>query len=194
MIRIIITLIAAFMLAYAVTAFALESEPTTTEPISEPIIEQTDKTTQEPEKASDTARNDESDQKIDPNGCEAKGMMWRADNFECIPRTKPAAAQPAPTGDWVARCHAWAAQAGTPLNSAAIKLLERESKCDPTARNPYSSAGGIPQALPWTKMGCELSYSDSAAICQLRWFKSYVDNRYGSYEAALAHSYAHNWY
>lgn len=23
---------------------------------------------------------------VDPNGCEAKGMYWRADNFECIPK------------------------------------------------------------------------------------------------------------
>lgn len=25
--------------------------------------------------------------KVDPNGCEVKGMWWRADNFECIPKT-----------------------------------------------------------------------------------------------------------
>ena len=27
---------------------------------------------------------------VDPNGCEAKGMYWRADNFECIEKPKPA--------------------------------------------------------------------------------------------------------
>jgi hypothetical protein len=29
---------------------------------------------------------------IDPNGCEAKGMWWRADNYECIPKTAPVSA------------------------------------------------------------------------------------------------------
>ena len=28
---------------------------------------------------------------IDPNGCEAKGMYWRADNFECIAKPTPVA-------------------------------------------------------------------------------------------------------
>ena len=97
-----------------------------------------------------------------------------------------------PAGNWVDQCHAWAAQAGVSLNSAAIKLLERESHCNPSARNPRSSAGGIPQALPWTKMGCSLDAA--GAPCQIRWFQSYVVGRYGSFEAALAHSYAHGWY
>ena len=94
--------------------------------------------------------------------------------------------------DWVEQCHVWANQAGITLNSAAIKLLERESHCNPLARNPTSSAGGIPQALPWTKMGCPLS--NEGAPCQLRWFNRYVIDRYGSYESALAHSYAVSWY
>lgn len=40
---------------------------------------------------------------VDPNGCEAKGMWWRADNYECIPKNIPApvqqqvAAQPGPS-------------------------------------------------------------------------------------------------
>ena len=96
------------------------------------------------------------------------------------------------SGNWVAQCHAWAAQAGVSLNNAAIKLLERESHCNPLARNPNSSAGGIPQALPYTKMGCPLSAA--GAPCQIKWFQGYVLSRYGSFDAALAHSYAKNWY
>lgn len=30
--------------------------------------------------------------KVDPNGCEAQGMWWRADNYECIPKPQPVAA------------------------------------------------------------------------------------------------------
>jgi hypothetical protein len=43
----------------------------------------------------------------DPNGCEAKDMWWRADNFECIPKNKPAptsapVAPPTPGANMVA--------------------------------------------------------------------------------------------
>lgn len=112
-----------------------------------------------------------------------------------VPVQAPQAPPVAPTtvsGTWVEKCHAWAAQAGISLDSSAIKLLERESHCNPLARNPGSSAGGIPQALPWTKMGCPLS--EAGAPCQLKWFQSYVLGRYGSYSAALSHSYSVGWY
>lgn len=107
-------------------------------------------------------------------------------------RVTPVRAAVAPSGDWVTNCHTWAAQAGITLNTAAIKLLERESHCNPRAWNASSGAGGIPQALPFSKTGCELS--EAGAPCQLRWFQGYVMARYGSYEAALAHSYSHGWY
>lgn len=97
-----------------------------------------------------------------------------------------------PIGDWVSQCHAWAAQAGISLDASAIKLLERESHCSPTVCNANGVACGIPQALPWTKMGCELSIA--GAPCQLRWFQNYVLGRYGSYANALAHSYNYGWY
>lgn len=107
------------------------------------------------------------------------------------PKTAPVASTSV-SGTWVEKCHAWATQAGITLDDSAIKLLERESHCNPLARNPTSSSGGIPQALPWTKMGCPLS--EAGAPCQLRWFQSYVVGRYGSYSAALAHSYSVGWY
>lgn len=109
--------------------------------------------------------------------------------------TSPPAPTPQPvtvSGNWVGQCNAWAAQAGITLDDSAIKLLERESHCNPLARNPSSSAGGIPQALPYTKMGCQLSIED--APCQLKWFYNYTINRYGSFANALAHSYSVGWY
>ena len=95
-------------------------------------------------------------------------------------------------GDWVTQCYAWAKAAGVPLNDAAIKLLERESHCNPSAWNASSGAGGIPQALPFSKTGCELSVA--GAVCQIKWFHNYCMVRYGSYEAALSHSLQMNWY
>lgn len=129
-----------------------------------------------------------------PQNCN-RDTQWILTDGSCKDKVV-AAPRPVVTvsGSWVDQCHAWAAMAGISLNSYAIKLLERESKCNPTAYNK-SGAGGIPQALPYTKMGCgALVYSDTTAICQLRWFQSYVFSRYGSYQAALAHSYKFNWY
>jgi hypothetical protein len=98
------------------------------------------------------------------------------------------------SADWVAQCHAWAKLAGIDLPASAITLLDRESDCNPTVRNPNSSAGGIPQALPWTKMGCVLEYTDEAAVCQLKWMHGYVFGRYGGWDQALAHSHRVGWY
>lgn len=95
-------------------------------------------------------------------------------------------------GDWVTQCYAWAKAAGVPLNDSAIKLLERESHCNPSAWNASSGAGGIPQALPFSKTGCALGAA--GAVCQMKWFYNYCMVRYGSYEAALSHSLQMNWY
>lgn len=97
-------------------------------------------------------------------------------------------------GDWVTQCHIWAGQAGIDLPGAAIILLARESHCNPLALNPSSKAGGIPQALPYTKMGCPLSNDDASAVCQLKWMHGYVFGRYGGWEQALAHSNSVGWY
>ena len=122
---------------------------------------------------------------------EAKAYAQKQPVAPVAPKAPPVASTTV-SGTWVEKCHAWASQAGISLNASAIKLLERESHCNPLARNPTSSAGGIAQALPWTKMGCPLSIE--GAPCQLKWFQGYVMGRYGSYEKALAHSYAVGWY
>ena len=105
----------------------------------------------------------------------------------------PVTQAPSITGDWVAQCHIWAAQAGIELPPAAITLIGRESSCNPSVMNHGGSgAGGIPQALPASKMGC--SMDAAGAPCQLRWMLSYVTSRYGGWDNALAHSLSKNWY
>ena len=84
-------------------------------------------------------------------------------------------------------CEAWMAQAGIPLTNATKTLIINESGCRTTAVNPSSGACGIPQALPCGKMQCPLN--DSGAVCQLQWMDTYVKNRYGSWDNALA-----TWY
>lgn len=70
------------------------------------------------------------------------------------------------------------------------RLWNRESGWDPTARNSASGAGGIPQALPASKMGPRWR----EARVQILWGLRYIKARYGSPCAALAHSDALNWY
>lgn len=131
-----------------------------------------------------------------PNKCNTDShYIAKEAPYNCIAKpvaTTPTRVASVASGDWVTQCKAWAAQVGISLPSAAITLIGRESKCNPTICNPNGVACGIPQALPWTKMGCSLSATDAG--CQLKWMQSYVMGRYGSWEAALSHSYTHNWY
>lgn len=71
-----------------------ETKEAPTEPQKKPVEKPAEKK-EEPKKEAP---------KVDPNGCEAKGMWYRADNNECIPKTtaaapaaKPATAQRAAT-------------------------------------------------------------------------------------------------
>ena len=98
----------------------------------------------------------------------------------------------ATSGDWVAQCKAWAAEAGVTLNSWAIELIDRESNCDPTVWNTAGSgAYGIAQALPASKLpnGTATSPPD-----QIKWMETYVMNRYGSWEQAVYFHNLNNWY
>lgn len=97
---------------------------------------------------------------------------------------------------WTVQCRTWLTQVGIvgADQDSAISLIDRESDCSPVVRNPRSSAGGIAQALPWTKMGCPLEQTNEAALCQIRWMDSYVKGRYGGWGQALAHSHSKGWY
>jgi len=72
----------------------------------------------------------------------------------------------------------------------ASELIARESSFNPGAINPTSGACGLAQALPCSKMKCELTDID----CQLRWIGDYVANRYGTFKEAIAWHDANNWY
>lgn len=134
--------------------------------------------------------------KDNPFNC--SDSQWiRADNFECIDKaSKPVApvekATPTATVKPVGNCHTWMVEAGVPASSmdAAYALIMRESGCNPGIFNPSSGAGGIPQALPFSKMGC----STSDPVCQIKWMIGYVNARYGGFPQALAFQLANNWY
>lgn len=59
-------------------------------------------------------------------------------------------------------------------------IISKESGWNPLARNASSGAGGLPQALPYSKTVC--AWGD--AVCQLKWANSYAISRYGSWARA----------
>lgn len=74
------------------------------------------------------------------------------------------------------------------------KLWTKESNWTTAADNPTSSAYGIPQALPGSKMSSHGPNWRTNAATQIRWGLDYIDDRYGSPCSAWAHSRANNWY
>lgn len=96
----------------------------------------------------------------------------------------------APAAHYSGTCADWIASAGISDTASAMTLIGRESGCDPNVVNQSSGSCGVAQELPCGKSGCSLG--DGA--CQVRWMNSYVIGRYGSWSAALAHSYSFNWY
>jgi hypothetical protein len=73
-------------------------------------------------------------------------------------------------------------------------LWEKESGWNPRADNPTSSAYGIPQALPGSKMASAGRDWRTNAATQIRWGLGYIRDIYGRPTNAWAHSQAHNWY
>uniref|UniRef100_A0A6M3KCL7 Transglycosylase SLT domain-containing protein n=1 Tax=viral metagenome TaxID=1070528 RepID=A0A6M3KCL7_9ZZZZ len=73
---------------------------------------------------------------------------------------------------------------------ALEELITRESHWNPYAINSSSRACGLGQALPCSKMKCELWDYD----CQVKWVLKYIDNRYGNPTEALNYHNLKNWY
>jgi hypothetical protein len=70
------------------------------------------------------------------------------------------------------------------------RLLMAESGINPLAVNKTSGACGLGQALPCSKMKCELTDVE----CQLDWVMQYIKNRYGSIRAANEWQLEKGWY
>ena len=73
-------------------------------------------------------------------------------------------------------------------------LWTKESNWKVRADNPTSSAYGIPQALPGSKMASAGSNWRTNAHTQISWGLGYIADRYGSPCGAWSHSKSHNWY
>lgn len=73
-------------------------------------------------------------------------------------------------------------------------LYVSESDWDVHADNPYSSAYGIPQALPGSKMASAGPNWEHDAATQIRWGLEYIRSSYGTPCSAWAFKQSHNWY
>ncbi len=78
--------------------------------------------------------------------------------------------------------------------SCLDSLYTRESGWSVTADNPTSSAYGIPQALPGSKMASAGSDWATNPVTQIKWGLGYIADRYGSPCGAWGHSQSHGWY
>lgn len=78
--------------------------------------------------------------------------------------------------------------------SCLESLWTKESGWKHTADNPSSSAYGIPQALPGSKMASAGSDWRTNPVTQIRWGLGYIAGSYGTPCSAWRHSQANNWY
>ncbi len=78
--------------------------------------------------------------------------------------------------------------------SCLDSLWTKESGWSVTADNPTSSAYGIPQSLPGSKMATVGADWATNPETQIRWGLGYIQGSYGSPCAAWDHSQAMNWY
>ncbi|MGN6130598.1 MAG: lytic transglycosylase domain-containing protein [Nocardioidaceae bacterium] len=74
------------------------------------------------------------------------------------------------------------------------ELYMQESGWNVHADNPTSSAYGIPQALPGSKMASAGSDWQNNAETQIRWGLQYIKASYGTPCGAEAHERAYRWY
>ncbi len=73
-------------------------------------------------------------------------------------------------------------------------LYVSESGWRVDADNPTSSAYGIPQALPGSKMSSAGSDWATNPVTQIRWGLGYIQDRYGSPCSAWSFKQGNNWY
>ncbi len=73
-------------------------------------------------------------------------------------------------------------------------IVSKESGWNSTAANPTSSAYGICQSLPGSKMASAGSDWQTNPVTQMKWCNSYAVDRYGSWGAAYNFWISHNWW
>ena len=107
---------------------------------------------------------------------------------------------PGPTTAATAAAKVWAGREVRRMGYETVqftcldKLWTRESGWNPRADNPTSTAYGIPQSLPGSKMAAAGADWRVNPKTQMAWGLRYIKARYGDPCHAWAHSEKDNWY
>ena len=107
---------------------------------------------------------------------------------------------PGPTTAATAAAKVWAGREVRRMGYETVqftcldKLWTRESGWNPLADNPTSTAYGIPQSLPGSKMAAVGADWRVNPKTQMAWGLRYIKARYGDPCHAWAHSEKDNWY
>ena len=120
-------------------------------------------------------------QKLDTLSLKSKAMTRTEDLSDEDPRVIAAA---------LLSAYGWSQDQFSCLDS----LWTRESNWNVHADNPSSSAYGIPQALPGSKMASAGADWATNPVTQIRWGLGYIQDRYGSPCGAWAMSQSHGFY
>ncbi|WP_245797834.1 lytic transglycosylase domain-containing protein [Mangrovactinospora gilvigrisea] len=73
-------------------------------------------------------------------------------------------------------------------------IITKESGWDVSATNPSTGAYGLAQALPGSKMASAGSDWKTNPATQIKWALTYMNERYGSPQAAWTHEQSNGWY
>jgi hypothetical protein len=129
------------------------------------------------------------DRAVDP--AKAQLLNQKAQSGGQVTRTKNLAA-----GDPRSIARAMLAEFGFSSDqfSCLDALWTKESGWNVYADNSSSSAYGIPQALPGSKMSTAGADWATNPATQIRWGLGYIQGSYGSPCGAWSHSESYNWY
>ena len=75
-----------------------------------------------------------------------------------------------------------------------VKLWNKESNWNYKAKNKYTGACGIPQAMPCKKMGSAGKDYKTNCKTQIKWGLQYIKNRYKTPTKAWQHFTKKHWY
>jgi uncharacterized protein YabE (DUF348 family) len=148
------------------------SDKVTTKPVDRVVVEGTkERPVVEEEVAVEATTTEESSEPSEPSAPAPSGSVKEI-------------------GQQMAAARGWTGQEWTCLEL----LWERESGWNYQAANPSSSAYGIPQALPGSKMGSAGSDWATNPATQIEWGLGYIADRYGTPCGAWGHSESAGWY
>jgi len=163
----------------ATTAAAAETEAETLEAESESAAGTASDRAPEVTRSDNRAAADP--QKLDTLSLKSKAMTRTEDLSDEDPRVIAAA---------LLSEYGWSQDQFSCLDS----LWTRESNWNVHADNPSSSAYGIPQALPGSKMASAGADWATNPVTQIRWGLGYIQDRYGSPCSAWGHSQSQGFY